>query len=195
MLALRTRYGLPAVPETWQLARLPPLVFCTPTHVKKGIVIGETTRLALLCSDERTFLKEVSWFKVQLMNRGYPRKALDVWTKRVPWTCRYEVLNGTRAAERKVASDVLRIPTTYNPLWENISLKDVFEKVVGKWRWTWEPETQPSRISLSQSRTENVMDLLSSWNKQVIGTAAFDAELAEEEQDSNPRVTGATRLK
>lgn len=47
-----------------------------PEHVKVGIVIGETTRLFLLCSEERTFVQEVASFRDALMRRGYPLKAL-----------------------------------------------------------------------------------------------------------------------
>ena len=50
-----------------------------PMHVKKGLVIGETTRLSLRCSQESTFLQEVARFKEALSKYGYPDKALSTW--------------------------------------------------------------------------------------------------------------------
>ena len=55
-----------------------------PIHVKKGLVIGETTRLALLSSEEDLFIQEVASFSEQLQRRGYPLKAVKAWTRRVP---------------------------------------------------------------------------------------------------------------
>lgn len=43
-----------------------------PTHVKKGLVIGETMRLSLLCSEERLLKEELSRFRYRPAERGYP---------------------------------------------------------------------------------------------------------------------------
>ena len=138
-----------------------------PMHVKKGLVMGETTRLSLLCSEESTFLEEVARFKEALCRRGYPAKALSTWTRRVPWSRRLDILGAARSTKERSADAPLRIPTTYNPIWEHIDLGKVFDRVTESWRSEW--SDRPSRLSLSQNRGENLMDLLSSWNKTVLG--------------------------
>ena len=138
-----------------------------PMHVKKRLVIGETTRLSLLCSEEPTFLEEVARFKEALSRRGYPAKALNTWTRRVPWHRRLDILEKARIPEERSADAPLRIPTTYNPIWEHIDLGKVFDRVTDEWHEVL--TDRPTRLSLSQSRGENLMDLLSSWNKTVLG--------------------------
>lgn len=139
-----------------------------PIHVKKGIVIGETTRLALICSEEPTFHEEVARFRDRLLRRGYPEKALHAWTRRVTWSSRSGILSGARTTDES-RRHTLRIPTSYNVIWENIDLSKVFEKVAESWQNVWDSDTRPSALSLSQSRGTNVMDLMSSWNKFALG--------------------------
>ena len=139
-----------------------------PVHVKKGIVIGETTRLALLCSEEMQFLRELADFRANLIRRGYPEKALFGWTSRVPWNHRFAVLDVNRNVKR-TRDELLRIPTTNNPIWEHINLQQVFDKVTTEWRNVWASDTRPRGLSTSQKRGESVMDLLSAWNKSVLG--------------------------
>lgn len=162
-----------------QLAMLP-WSSAHPEHVKKGIVIGETTRLSLLCSEELTFRQEVASFKENLMRRGYPLKALSAWTRRVPWNRRFETLRAT-GQPVQASPGPLRLPTIYNPIWEHIDLHAVFEKVLKYWGPIWEAETRPSHMSLSQSRGSNLLDLLSSWNRQVItGSSSEDLDVHNE---------------
>ena len=139
-----------------------------PDHVKKGLVIGETTRLALLCSEERLFKEEVVRLRDLLVRRGYPGKALVAWTLRVPWHRRFASLDKKDNSPDSTPL-VLRIPSTYNPLWKDINLKKVFDKMLDHWAEAWEPQTRPTALSLSQRRGENLMNLLSSWNKSVLG--------------------------
>ena len=146
-----------------------------PIHVKKGLVMGETTRLSLLCLEELTFRKEVATFMECLLRRGYPDKALTAWMARIRWANRFGTIFDSRI-ERSTNDQVLRIPTTYNPLWENINLREFFDKVLEVWRHSWEPETRPSQLSLSQRRGESLYDNLSSWNKNVLGVAYGDAD-------------------
>ena len=144
-----------------------------PTHVKRGLVIGEATRLALLSSEEASFKSEIARFKDQLLRRGYPDKAVIAWTRRVPWNRRFVLLQKARTLEDSTP-DILRIPTTYNPLWENINLDKVFDAVTTEWRNVWESDTRPRKLSLSQKRGESIMDLLSAWNKRTYGEDEAD---------------------
>ena len=61
-----------------------------PVHTKKGFVLGETTRLALLSSEEATFRKVVARFRIDLIRRGYPENAVAAWTNRIPWGRRFD---------------------------------------------------------------------------------------------------------
>ena len=146
-----------------------------PVHVKKGLVIGETTRLSLLCSEEHLFKSEVAAFRDNLCRRGYPVAAVNGWIRRVRWSDRFGKIF-LRSKEDSLTDRVLRIPTTYNPVWEGINLRQVFDKVLEEWRWVWEADNRPSHLSLSQRRGENIMDLLSSWNKSVLGSDDMDTD-------------------
>ena len=157
-----------------QLAYLP-WSSAHPVHVKKGLVIGETTRLSLLCSEEHLFKTEVAAFRDNLCRRGYPVAAVNGWTRRVRWSDRFGKIF-LRSKEDSSTDRVLRIPTTYNPVWEGINLRQVFDKVLDEWRWVWDADSRPSHLSLSQRRGENIMDLLSSWNKSVLGSDDMDTD-------------------
>ena len=57
---------------------------------------------------------------------------------------------------------------------ENINLREVFDKVLDVWRYSWEPETRPYQLYPSQRRGETLYDNLSLWNKNVLGVAYDD---------------------
>lgn len=142
-----------------------------PTHTKKEFVLEETTCLALLSSEEATFTNVVRKFRVDLVRRGYPERAVAAWTNRILWGWRFAQIFEIPTKEIVPASDTLRIPTIYNPIWENINLRRVFDVVLDEWRGTWDSESPnlPHRtLSLSQSRGTKVMDLLSAWNKETL---------------------------
>ena len=86
----------------------------------------------------------------------------------MPWNHRFAVLDVNRNVKR-TRDELLRIPTTYNPIWEHINLQQVFDKVTTEWRNVWASDTRPRGLSTSQKRGESVMDLLSAWNKSVLG--------------------------
>ena len=138
-----------------------------PIHTKKGLVIGESTRISLLCSEESLFFEERAILKANLLARGYPEAALTTWMNRVKWHNRFGILAGNSTASRSDDS-VLRIPTRYDPLWEHINLRKVFDEAKNTWRRVW-TENRPSGISLSQKHTKNIFDLLSAWNKTAYG--------------------------
>ena len=63
---------------------------------------------------------------------------------------------------------VLRIPTRYDPIWQHIDLSKVFDAANSEWRRVWHVN-RPKKLSLSQRRGENIMNLLSIWNKAAYG--------------------------
>ena len=95
-------------------------------------------------------------------------KVLFAWTSWVPWTHRFGILQETRHTEESGGA-VPRIPTTYNPIWEDINLNAVLDRMHDGWRTAWELGTLLHKLSPSQGRKTSIMDLCSAWNKRMIG--------------------------
>ena len=86
---------------------------------------------------------------------------------RVKWHDRFGILARTGTVKRST-DIVLRIPTRYDPIWQHIDLSKVFDAANSEWRRVWHVN-RPEKLSLSQRRGENIMDLLSAWNKAAYG--------------------------
>jgi hypothetical protein len=138
-----------------------------PLPVKKSFVKAEMTRFSILASHKTYFIEAVSHFMDNLRVRGYPDKILHSWGRQVEYESRWHYLR--EVPRRRTTGIPLLLPSTYDKIWEYVSSKEVFGAMLDKWVEGGEvPDSLSGPLIKSLSRTENLFDMVSAWNKTVL---------------------------
>ena len=87
-----------------------------PFDVKKGVVLGEVSRIATLCSDLSSYEYALNNLRVEYRARGYPDRLLRSWIKyrkQQAWKSRLE------KPSEKDDEDLFVTKTEFNPVWSS----------------------------------------------------------------------------
>lgn len=137
-----------------------------PTWMKKGIFVGELTRLAYLSSEHIFYVDAVKSLQRIYSGRGYPIKLVNTWTKDYfaeRWISRFDskVKEGTPFV----------LKSELNPIWEGINISEVFNAMIRV--WDEDPSIRDWRLKrmLLSRRKPNQLGLdtiIRVWNKNTI---------------------------
>jgi hypothetical protein len=86
---------------------------CHPTHVFKGIVIGEISRARRNTSNEAEFIKIRDFMIQKFLSRNYPPKKVQEWAHSIKFDERHQALHKIKETEGTTQSPVM--VTTYDP--------------------------------------------------------------------------------
>jgi len=155
-----------------------------PDSVKKSFIKAELTRFMYLSSKKEYFEESKNSFYINLRKRGYPAEILDQWFTQVNYTTRASVLHlgGNKSTKRDIP---LIVPSEYNPVWNYVNLHEVY----GEIQRTWQREGVTlgdafrSAPILSLRRTENLMDKVTVWNKNLLNSQQLSAAARSANRD------------
>lgn len=101
-----------------------------PKDIKRGVFLGEMSRLATLCSDVRYYIEAIKESGTLYVQRGYPVDLVNRWIKdnlKVRWDNRL----GVEAQRARIAVQVLK--TQFNPIWQGFDVHKLETLVKGEW--------------------------------------------------------------
>jgi hypothetical protein len=101
-----------------------------PLDVKRGTLIGEMSRMAVLSSSKQTYVVAVKELMALYVKRGYPRDLVEHWVKN-NMSKRWENRLNTVKQEKP---DVLILKTEFNPVWNYFNASELGETILGYWR-------------------------------------------------------------
>jgi len=110
-----------------------PWVSCHPIDVKRGVYIGELSRLAVLCSHKETYIDAVRDLNTLFQVRGYPVPLIMSWCKRnlqERWDKRFALRN---ASESTGDEGVLVLKTRFDDVWNWFSATELGATITKYW--------------------------------------------------------------
>ena len=142
-----------------------------PKHVKKSVFAGELTRLATCSSHRNDYIDAVISYRNALRLRGWPTEVLHSWSK-----SETEKRWGNKWDEKPAPSKVFVLPTSYNPVWEQVKTSSVRNAILKFWN-SYESnskeglatkELSEMRLLVAFSKTLSFGDLVSKWNADLL---------------------------
>jgi hypothetical protein len=132
-----------------------------PISVKKAFVKAERTRLRTICSNDQDFYDCEHFFFANLLRRGYPKQTL------IHWFSQSLVI---KPETQEVKMDKTLLPSTYNPVWEYISMSTLSQELLNNLVKAKLPLLQPfsKGFLLSLKRTRNFQDFFNSTNLTIL---------------------------
>lgn len=153
-----------------------------PLHVKKAVVLGEMTRLAVGSSHKRNYINALERYQVILLHRGYPEKVVQSWVRKnlnERW--------GRRLDEAGSFNSLADLPlavikSSYNPIWERLNVREI--QTVMRMRWQDPSSNVPevikkARLLVSLRKGTSLGDVLNANNKEIIRGTQVDDSLGE----------------
>jgi hypothetical protein len=163
-----------------------PWVSHHPMDVKRGVYIGECSRLAVLCSNKGNYIEAIKDLNLLYVMRGYPEKLVLSWCKRFiqeRWEKRFD----DRTIER--SDNVLVLKSRFDDVWNFFSATELGKTVTEYWaEWLRRAEKgeysyDPARPFLPYEREgHDITDVLPKLFRIVKGkdgTDAFSPDLAK----------------
>jgi hypothetical protein len=148
-----------------------------PLHVKKAFVKAELIRFTIVSSRVEYFAEACRSFYGNLRRRGYPPQTLENWFHQVRYDNRPVYLAGNREDTEETP---FMLSGQYNPVWEYINVEEVIRKAKRGWSLERElPESLRQSLIRSLSRSRNLGDVLSAWNKTILHTSMLSSEDVE----------------
>jgi len=108
-----------------------PFVSHHPMDVKRGVYIGECSRLAVLCSTKDTYMEAIRDLNSLYHVRGYPDALVQSWCRKniqERWEKRYAL-----RAEPEHDEGVLVLKTRFNDVWDWFDATELGNRVTGYW--------------------------------------------------------------
>jgi len=125
-----------------------PWVSHHPLDVKRGVYVGECSRLAVLCSNKRNYLGAIKDLNLLYVMRGYPEKLVMAWCKRNIQE-RWEKRFVSRTNERE--ESVLVLKSRYDDVWNFFSAAELGKTVTDYWT-EWVDRAREGRYSADPVR-------------------------------------------
>ncbi|KDN33143.1 hypothetical protein RSAG8_13767, partial [Rhizoctonia solani AG-8 WAC10335] len=167
-----------------------PWISAHPLDVKKGTFMGELSRLATLCSNDVLYYEACIDLRSLYIRRGYPVNLVKSW---------YNTYAGSfwrdRFLEKPPQRDVQVLRSTFNPIWEYVSISDIQDAVSKQWEkdahWRelfgGESDLPPGMVKpliVGRKRTKNLGDLVAKMRKVVLNYNDVSEELGREVTDA-----------
>ena len=143
-----------------------------PKWVKKGCFLGELSRLASISSTPVRFETAATEYVGILTARGWPIRVSTAWKHRYAdsiWARSQKALDtGSEDTCRP-----LILPTTYNPVWESVSARLIFDAMKPRLDLVL-PNIRNrdavfgNRMIISYNKGKSFGDFLDLWNKQIL---------------------------
>ncbi|KAJ1299566.1 hypothetical protein OPQ81_002533 [Rhizoctonia solani] len=162
-----------------------PWISAHPLDVKKGTFLGELSRLATLCSSNIFYIDACADLRNLYIRRGYPTNLVNAWYNtyaKVMW----EDCNRERPPPR----DCQILRSTFNPVWEHVSISDIQDAVRRQWDkdLTWAnlgglahiPPDMNKPLIVSRKKTQNLGDLVAKMRKIVLNYNNTPEDLGNE---------------
>jgi hypothetical protein len=148
-----------------------------PDHVKKAFVKAELIRFAIVSSEVEYFAEARNMFYGNLRRRGYPPQTLENWFQQVHYDQRSIFLAHQSKEEEETP---IMLSGQYNPVWEYINVSEVMKKASIGWSLERKlPNSLQVPLIRSLSRSTNLGDLLSAWNKTILHSQVLATEKLE----------------
>jgi len=107
-----------------------PWVSHHPMTVKRGVYVGECSRLSVLCSNKENYIAAIRDLNSLFILRGYPEKLVMSWCKKniqERWEKRFV------QTQSEHDEDVLVLKSRYNDVWNWFSATELEQAVTGYW--------------------------------------------------------------
>jgi hypothetical protein len=108
-----------------------PWVSHHPIDVKRGVYVGECSRLAVLCSSKETYIGAIKDLNALYLIRGYPEPLVMSWCKKnlqERWDKRYAI-----RTQKEHSEGVLVLKTRFDDVWNWFSATELGNAVTGYW--------------------------------------------------------------
>ena len=128
-----------------------PWVSHHPIDVKKGVYIGELSRLSVLCSHKEIYIEAVRDLNALYQARGYPIPLVTSWCKKNIQE-RWEKRFSSRDATDQGDGSVLVLKTRFDDVWNWFSATELGETVTKYWVEWYERAAEGRFISTDPSR-------------------------------------------
>jgi hypothetical protein len=125
-----------------------PWVSHHPMDVKRGVYIGECSRLAVLCSNKSNYLGAIKDLNLLYVMRGYPEKLVLAWCKRNIQE-RWEKRFVSRTNERE--ESVLVLKSRFDDVWNFFSAAELGKTITDYWA-EWLERAREGRYSSDPAR-------------------------------------------
>lgn len=150
-----------------------------PSFMKKGVFVGELTRLAGLCSRIQDYRSSVESLCRIYLQRGYPLVLVQNWVdencaKR--WDTRYVY------REEKLPPFIVK--SYLNPVWEGVDWTSVFTALTQEWDLDSPPWSRKSKSLLLSRRkplNASLQVIFRTWNKTILQLTDVPVETWEYE--------------
>ena len=127
-----------------------PWVSHHPMDVKRGVYIGELSRISVLCSHKETYIEAVRDLNALYQARGYPVPLIAAWCKKNIQE-RWEKRFSSRNANDQGDESVLVLKTRFDDVWNWFSATELGNTVTKYWEEWYERATE-GRYSNDPSR-------------------------------------------
>ena len=107
-----------------------PWVSHHPMDVKRGVYIGECSRLAVLCSNKGNYIEAIKDLNLLYVMRGYPEKLVLSWCKKYIQE-RWEKRFTSRTNERE--ESVLVLKSRFDDVWNFFSAAELGKTITEYW--------------------------------------------------------------
>lgn len=143
-----------------------------PQWVKRGCYLGELSRLASLSRHMGAYIEAVRRFEEILRARGWPSGVIRSWHGKYV-AQRWEDSSKKPVERLNVDNLPVFLPTTYNPIWDNVSAHDIYQAMLPKLEEFWEQNPDSSKIAsnglmFSYTKGTSLEDFLNVWNREVL---------------------------
>ena len=144
-----------------------PFVSHHPMDVKRGVYIGELSRLSVLCSHKEIYIEAVRDLNALYQARGYPIPLVTSWCRKniqERWEKRFTSRNETDQS----SESVLVLKTRFDDVWNWFSATELGNAVTKYWEEWYERATEgrystadPSRpfIAHDQAQVHDLVDI------------------------------------
>jgi hypothetical protein len=120
-----------------------------PTDVKRGVYIGECSRLAVLCSNKENYISAIKDLNALYLIRGYPIELVTSWCRnhiQERWEKRFALRTQPEHDE-----GVLVLKTRFDDVWNWFSATELGEAVTGYWT-EWYERAESNRYTTDATR-------------------------------------------
>lgn len=137
-----------------------------PRHVFRGLVKTELLRYSALSAKPLYFDERKKKLHTVLRSRGYPESALKAWMRQVQWRFPGD---GKPVGKTSKPETALFVPSEYNPIWEDVSLRPVWESFFDELvRWRNIPPVPYQKMTQSLQRTKSFWDFVRRSNREIV---------------------------
>lgn len=163
-----------------------------PVAIKRATYLSELSRLAINSSNQEYYVEAVNEFREVLKARGWPTPVLRSWTK--------EHLNDrwSQKYTPRDSSPPLVVKSTYNGVWDTVSIGKVQTAMFDKWI-----ETQHNKVSkfmstiadhrmvMSFRKGKSLGDLCNAWNASQVRSCEIANTAPVYDSTPDPRMQRA----